>query len=44
MVVKAGGEVWSDAFWPPEMGASPVPAQVVKSLGLYLDAKLSMDK
>lgn len=33
---------WSDLFWPHELGSYPEPATTVKSLGIKIDAKLSM--
>ena len=42
LVVGKPAQVWSELFWPPEMGFPPAPAPSVKSLGLIVDADLSM--
>ena len=44
LVVGSRENIWSDAFWPIEMGPTICPVPVVKSLGHWVDVDLSMRK
>ena len=42
LAISTKGCPWSDRFWPTELGTAPAPVKVVKSLGIKVDADLSM--
>lgn len=42
LAITTGSNLWTDHIWPQELGDTPSPAPVVKSLGIKIDDKLTL--